>query len=387
MKRNGWAVRWQMRIPLLFTAKASANHGESGILIRKEVFLMQQNIVNRQLFKTPFSREYWRLAFKELKNPKSLVFAALILALRIAAKPLSIHIAGDLTEGVGFIINAFGSMVYGPVIALLSGALSDTLGFLVFPNGVYFPAYMITEMAGSFAFALFLYRAELSIPRILLCRFCVCFFVNVLLAYPIHVWYYTVALGKDYSIAWIRIVKNIVLFPVEALILAVVFRSLVPPFRKMGYLIAGTDRLDFTPKHIALLAALFVAGAAGAFGYGVYSYNTTSLSKDYTQEQRLARNRAIEEYVIEKHPQLDPGKTVCIIESAYPKAFSPEVRYQVAVYEAHTDGAENPGELMTELEGLSKSKAAAREELEKMFTEEIVLTINAKEPEKGRDVH
>ena len=47
--------------------------------------------------------------------------------------------------------------------------------------------------------------------------------------------------------------------------------------------------------------------------------------------------------------------------------------------------AENPEELMTELEGLSKSKAAARAELEKLFTEEIVLTENAKEPEKGRE--
>ena len=340
---------------------------------------------SKQLFKTPFCAEYWRLAFAELKNPRSLVFAALILALRIAVKPLSIHIAGDLTEGIGFIVNAFGSMVYGPLVALLSGALSDTLGFLVFPSGVYFPAYMITEMAGSFVFALFLYRAEISIPRLILCRFCICFFVNVLLAYPIHVWYYSVALGKDYSIAWIRIVKNIVLFPIESVILAVVFRSLVPPFRKMGYLVSGTDHLDFSGKHVIILIILFLVGAAGSFGYGVYSYNTTSLSKDYTAEQRLARNRAIEEYVIEKHPDLKAEETVCIIESAYPKAFSPEVTYQVAVYKADISGAENAEELMTQLEGLSKSKAAAREELEKLFTEEIILTENATEPEKGRN--
>ena len=344
-----------------------------------------QTDTGRKLFRTPFSAEYWRLAFSEMKNPRSLVFAALILALRVAVKPLSIHISGDLTEGIGFIVNAFGSMVYGPVVALLSGALSDTLGFLVFPSGIYFPAYMITEMAGSFVFALFLYRAEITIPRLILCRFSICFFVNVLLAYPIHVWYYSVALGKDYSIAWIRVVKNIVLFPVETVILAVVFRSLVPPFRKMGYLVSGTDRLDFSRKHVILLIALFLIGTAGAFGYAVYSYNTTSLSKDYTAEQRLARNRAIEEYVIAEHPGLNAEDTVCIIEAAYPRAFSPAVTYQVAVYRADVSAAENAGELMTELEGLSKSKAAAREELEKLFTEEIILTENAKEPEKGRE--
>ena len=345
-----------------------------------------QTSASKKLYKTPFSSEYWKMAFSELKNPKALVFAALILALRIAAKPLSITIAGDLTEGIGFIINAFGSMVYGPVVALLSGALSDTLGFLVFPSGVYFPAYMITEMAGSFVFALFLYRAEISIPRLILCRFCICFFVNVLLAYPIHTAYYSIMLGKDYSLTWIRIVKNIVLFPIEAVLLAVIFRSLLPPFRKLGYILSGTEKLAFSRKHVLLLVLLFLIGAGCVFGYGIYSYNTTSLSKDYTAEQRLARNRAIEEYVLEAHPELKPEETVCIIESAYPKAFRPEVTYLVAVYRADVSGAEDAGELMGELEGLSKSKAAAREELSKLFTEEIVLTENAKEPEKGREL-
>ena len=57
----------------------------------------------------------------------------------------------------------------------------------------------------------------------------------------------------------------------------------------------------------------------------------------------------------------------------------------MAVYRADVSGTEDAGKLMTELEGLSKSKAAARAELEKLFTEEIILTEKAKEPEKGRD--
>ena len=152
-----------------------------------------------------------------------------------------------------------------------------------------------------------------------------------------------------------------------------------------GYLYSGTEKPNFTKKHVLLLIVLFVIGAGAVFGYGVYSYNTTSLSASYQPAQRLARNRAIEEYVLEKHPELKAEETVCIIESAYPKAFRPEVTYQVAVYKADVSGAENAEELMTELEGLSKSKAAVRAELEKLFTEEIVLTENAKEPEKGRE--
>lgn len=345
---------------------------------------MQRKAVNNKLFKTPFSREYWRLAFAEFKDTRMLVFAALILALRIALKPLNIPIFGDLKEGLGFIVNAFGSMIYGPVVALLSGALSDTLGYLLFPSGVYFPAYMITEMAGSFVFALFLYRAEITVPRLLLCRFTICLFVNVVLAYPIHAWYYAAVLGKDYNMALIRVVKNVALFPIETVILAVVFRSLLPPFRKLGYVYSGTDKLAFIKKHILLLAALFVAGLGAVTGYSIYSYNTTSLSASYSADERLARNRAIETYVLENHPELNADETVCIIESAYPKAFNPEVTYTVAVYSADVSGAEDPEGLMAELEGLSKSKAAKREEMSFLFREDIILSdANAKEPEKA----
>ena len=261
---------------------------------------MQRKNVNYKTFKTPFCREYWKLAFAEFKNTKMIVFAALILALRIAVKPLSIPVAGDLKEGIGFIVNAFGSMIYGPIVALLSGALSDTLGYLLYPSGVYFPAYMITEMAGSFVFALFLYRAEITVPRLLLCRFSICLFVNVILSYPIHVWYWNVVLGKTYSMAMVAVIKNVALFPIETVVLAVVFRALIPPFNRLGYVYSGTERLEFTKKHVILLAALFVFGIGTVAGYSIYSYNTTSLSASYSADQRLARNRAIEAHMLKK---------------------------------------------------------------------------------------
>ena len=40
------------------------------------------------VYKTPFSKGYWRDAVMELKDTKMLVFAALIIALRVALKTL-----------------------------------------------------------------------------------------------------------------------------------------------------------------------------------------------------------------------------------------------------------------------------------------------------------
>ena len=346
---------------------------------------MLQSSYHRKYFRTPFCAEYWRQAFSELKNTRTLVFAALILALRIAMKPLKIPVAADVNVTFGFIVNALGSMVYGPVVAVLSGALSDTLGYLVAPSGVYYFPFIVLEMAGSFIFALFLYSTDITPVRLILAKFCVNLFVNILLNEPIMIRYYQLFFTSAYQpFVLVRIVKNIVMLPIEALILMVVFRAVIPALSRIGYNPPGRVQLDYTKRHIILLAVLFVVGAASVTGYSIYSYNTTSLSASYKAEERLARNRAIEPYVLKEHPDLKADRVVSIIEAAYPKAFSSDVTYTVAVYSADVSGTEDPEALMTELEGLSKSKAAKREELTFLFREEVVLSgANAKEPEKG----
>jgi len=114
------------------------------------------------LYKTPFSRDYWAQAASEFKNLKVLIFAALMIALRVALKSVSIPIAANLRINVAFFINAFGAMVFGPVVAIVAAAISDTLGCLLFPTGVYFFPFIFIEIAGSLIFALFFYRTKVT---------------------------------------------------------------------------------------------------------------------------------------------------------------------------------------------------------------------------------
>lgn len=335
---------------------------------------MQKNNVGRRLFRTPFSRAYWVQAFSELKNTRSLVFAALILALRIAMKPLRIPLAADINITFGFIVNAFGAMVYGPVVALLSGALSDTLGYLVAPNGVYFFPFIILEMAGSFIFALFLYSTEISACRLILSKFCVNCFVNILLNEPIMVKYYELFFTTAYQpFVWLRIVKNVVMLPFESIILIVVFRALMPPLSRLGWFASTDDRLKLTKKHIALLVVLFLVGAAAVAGYLVYDYNTKSFSASYTPAERLALNTKMNEWVTDE-AGLDPEETVTVIQSARSKVGSSEMTYELVVYridrekflqkqaeaeKALAGGAEGAQSYTADtLNGYSKSKAA-----------------------------
>lgn len=339
-----------------------------------------------ELFDSPFSRAYWRQAASEFRNTKMLVFAALMIAVRVALKSVSIPVAADLRIGVGFLVNAFGAMTFGPVVAIAAAAVSDTLGALLFPTGAYFFPFIFTEIAGSLIFALFLYRTKITVTKIIWSRFCIDFFVNIVLQTPIMYLYYQMMLGKPYAILNLeRIVKNLVMLPIESVLLTVFLGAVVPPTRKLGLVKSDISNLKFTRRNIATLVVMMVVGAVAVGGYAWYSYDHTSLSASYTAQQRLARNEALGEEILAQHPEVDGETAVCIIESAYPKAFHPEVTYHVAVYQADLSGAEDPQALLTELRGLSKSKAAAREELTKLFDEDIVLTENATEPEKNRE--
>ncbi len=336
---------------------------------------MLQTPVLRKYFRTPFTREYWHQAFSELKDTRSLVFAALILALRIAMKPLKIPVAADVNITFGFIVNALGSMVYGPVVALLSGAISDTLGYLIAPSGVYYFPFIVLEMAGSFIFALFLYSTDITPARLILSKFCVNLFVNILLNEPIMIRYYQLFFTSAYQpFVWVRIVKNIVMLPIESLILMVVFRALIPALTRVGYRLPGKMELDYTRKHIVLLATLFVIGAAAVTGYIIYDYNSKSFSASYTAGERLKKNTEMNAWVAEKASGLKEEETVTVIESARSRVGSPEMTYELAIYRIDTEKYEakhaeaeaaaaagdpdaKPYTLDT-LNGYSKSKAA-----------------------------
>ncbi|MBR6028254.1 MAG: folate family ECF transporter S component [Clostridia bacterium] len=328
----------------------------------------------RTLYPHPFSKAYWKQALAEMKSVRMLVFAALMIALRVAMKQVSIPIAADLRINTAFIVNALGAMVMGPVLSAFAAALTDTLGCALFPTGPYFFPFIFVEIAGSVIFALFLYRAEITPGRIIGARFCINFFVNIVLNTPIMMLYYQMMMGKYYApFDLLRIVKNLALFPLEALVLIVIIRGMAPVFRRMGYAVSVRDGLKLTKRAAALLIVLALTGALAVGGYAWLHYNNTSLSASYTAQERYERNVALGGRVLEAHPELNPEETVCVIESAYPKAFSDEVTYTVAVYRAEIPEGEDADTLLKSLRGLSKSKAAASEYLTRVTTETLVL--------------
>ena len=187
------------------------------------------------------SAAYWRQAARCFADTRMLVFAALIIALRVAVKLVRIPLAAGLNISLDAYVNSLGSLVYGPLVGLAVGAVSDTLGVIIAPNGPYFLPFILVEMSSSFLFGLFFWQRKLSVPRILAARFTVNLWCNIVLTSLFMKWSYAVFYGVEKAQAYalinlVRIAKNLVLFPLEAMIIALIFEAAVPALCSLGLL-------------------------------------------------------------------------------------------------------------------------------------------------------
>ena len=86
------------------------------LLQKRRLFYVPQTKIHNTL-SHPFSKAYWHDAAAELTDTHTLVFAALMIALRLVMKQISIPITPVLRINTAYFVNALGAMVFGPVVA------------------------------------------------------------------------------------------------------------------------------------------------------------------------------------------------------------------------------------------------------------------------------
>lgn len=291
------------------------------------------------LYTTPFSAAYWRDAAAELKDVKMLVITALMVALRVALKPLAIPVGPQLSIQTATLATALGAMIFGPVMAIPAAIISDTVGFLLYPTGDYFLPFVLTEIGSTMFYALFLYRAKVTPTRVMLSRFCICFLVNVVMQQFIYAWWYAYIGNPEEARETIlgimtlsRILKNIAMFPIESVVLTLFLRVLLPVVKRAGLVYCSSEDMKITKKQVATLVCLTLIGIVTATGYLWYRYSNTSRSADYSTQERVAVNHEMAELVLERTDDWDAETVVCVVDSAYRGLFQNETDYTVAVY-------------------------------------------------------
>ena len=322
-----------------------------------------------KLYSHPFCKDYWRDAMLEMKDTKMLVFAALIVALRVALKTIiRIPLGPSLDITPAFLANALGAMVYGPIVGALGAVVSDVLGVLL-RGDTYFLPYVLTEISGTMIFALFFYRQKITPTRVVLSRFCICFFVNILLQTPIDMLFQYVYYGyANVTLTLPRIFKNLFMFPLESVVLTVFLNAIQPVTYRLRLTCNGDAKLAFDKKQIVLLVILVAVGIASVFAYLPMHYRSNSLSAGYSTEQRIEANSSMASIVKDNTDTWDDQNLMTCVESAYKEFMGKEITYNVAIYTV-AEGVEVNDDLWK----LSKSKAAAHEALTKVAAATIVV--------------
>ena len=336
----------------------------------------------------PFSKAYWKDAASELKSTKMLVIIAMLTALRIALKPLAIPLGPQLSIQTAMLATALGAMLYGPVAAIPAAIISDTIGFMIYPTGDYFLPFVLTEIASTMLYALFLYRAKPTALRVMLARFAICFFVNVILQQVIFAWQY-VYMGQPEKVqstilgafTTIRIFKNLCMFPIEAVVLTLFLKLVTPVAARAKLISEGGEGLTFKPKQIVALVCLMAIGIGSAFGYLGYHYTQKSRSADYTTEERVAIQKEMAQFVLDNTDDWDDETVFCVVDSAFRPLFGAETDYTLAVYildeEAFAKGqAENKNYTEDTLWAYSKSSPGKDKYKSLIKVASITLTRN-----------
>ena len=218
-----------------------------------------------------FSAAYWKEATANLKNPRMLVMAAMIVALRALCKMLEIKLAPGLNINVAALFNSVGAMVYGPVVGVVGAIISDPLGYLLHPDGPYFLPFMLVDMSSSFIFGLFFWKRPLTVGRTMGAKFTVNMVSNVVLTSFIMKWYYYIFFGVEkteaYSIINLtRVGKNLVMFPIEAIFITVIFGTLAPALFRLR-LIPENPHLKLKWWHYVLVVFLTLLSIGLIFFY------------------------------------------------------------------------------------------------------------------------
>ena len=193
------------------------------------------------MYTHPFSAWYWRDASRELRDLRKLLFAALMIAMCVVlAQVPSVPLFGGARVTWGFLARSVCAWVCGPVLGLLFAFAEDILSFFLTGGGGYpfFPGYTLTTMLGVLTYALFLYRAPLRIWRI----FCAKLLTNVQNVVLGALWMAILnsngrfSLETWYASASLSAAKNLIMLPVQTVLLVVLLRALQPALRQMGML-------------------------------------------------------------------------------------------------------------------------------------------------------
>ncbi len=118
--------------------------------------------------------------------------------------------------GFAFVPVVICAMLYGPFWAGVVGGVSDVIGAILFPIGMYFPGFTISSILSGVVYGVFLHKGKCSWPKlitmVLINRICIGLFLST--------YWFTVLTKLPFLVLLSsRAIQAVVLIPVQLLVI------------------------------------------------------------------------------------------------------------------------------------------------------------------------
>ena len=185
-----------------------------------------------------FTKEYWKSSIAVFYNVKSICMMGIFIALMTAVGGIC-SIASPKIFGRSisliFLFWPLLGILFGPLGASAVALIVDILMFFIFPTGYpFYLGYTLAEMLVAFVSGLMFYKSKISVLKLILFEGFLDIIVHVgiesFFMNDIMEWH----LGKAYE-AYVTqgLIKNLILWPIEVIILIGLISSLLPAFHAL----------------------------------------------------------------------------------------------------------------------------------------------------------
>ena len=159
----------------------------------------------------------------EFKNIKTLCVIGMLGGLSIILSSFAIPVGNSMKIGFSSECNYLVDCLFGPVAGAIFGAGMDVLKYLIKPDGAFFWGWTFNAGLAGLIVGLGLYRKKITYIRVCIVRLINSLVVNVIFG---TLWL-DIMYGKGFMVLLpTRLVKNIVLIPLEALIFMAIYKAL-----------------------------------------------------------------------------------------------------------------------------------------------------------------
>lgn len=95
---------------------------------------------------------------RELKSLRCITVTAMLVALDLALKNVTVYITEDTKISFAYLALASIGMLFGPTVGLLAGTVTDILGMIIGKSiGAFNPLFTVVEASGAMIYGMFLY--------------------------------------------------------------------------------------------------------------------------------------------------------------------------------------------------------------------------------------